>query len=93
MAVGASRSVIFIQLIGEGFILLGVVTLPALLIYANLAQLDVLTATSMDLSMVDRLVYSFLMAFLTLAMMIVAGIVFPAKQAARLNPTEALKDE
>ena len=39
--------------------LLAVVTLPALLIYANLAQLDVLTATSMDLSMVDRLVYSF----------------------------------
>lgn len=93
MAVGASTSVIFIQLIGEGLMLLAVVTLPALLIYANLAQLDVLTATSMDLSMVDRLVYSFLMAFLTLAMMIVAGIVFPAKQAARLNPTEALKDE
>lgn len=93
MAVGASRSVIFIQLIGEGLMLLAVVTLPALLIYANLAQLDVLTATSMDLSMMDRFVHSFLMAFLTLAMMIVVGIIFPAKQAARLNPTDALKDE
>lgn len=93
MAVGASRTVIFIQLIGEGLMLLAVVTLPALLIYVNLGQLDVLTATSMDLPMIDRLVHSFLMAFLTLAMMIVAGIIFPAKQAARLNPTEALKDE
>lgn len=93
MAVGASRTVIFIQLIGEGLILLAVVTLPAVLIYVNLGQLDVLTTTSMDLSMIDRLVHSFLMAFLTLAMMIVAGIIFPAKQAARLNPTETLKDE
>ena len=93
MAVGASRTVIFIQLIGEGLMLLAVVTLPAVLIYVNLGQLDVLTTTSMDLSMIDRLVHSFLIAFLTLAMMIVAGIVFPAKQAARLNPTEALKDE
>lgn len=93
MAVGASRTVIFIQLIGEGLMLLAVVTLPAVLIYVNLGQLDVLTTTSMDLSMIDRLVHSFLIACLTLAMMIVAGIVFPAKQAARLNPTEALKDE
>ena len=93
MAVGASRTVIFIQLIGEGLMLLAVVTLPAVLIYVNLGQLDVLTTTSMDLSMIDRLVHSFLIAFLTLAMMIVAGIIFPAKQAARLNPTEALKDE
>lgn len=93
MAVGASRTVIFIQLIGEGLILLAVVTLPAVLIYVNLGQLDVLTTTSMDLSMIDRLVHSFLIAFLTLATMIVAGIIFPAKQAARLNPTEALKDE
>lgn len=93
MAVGASRTVIFIQLVGEGLMLLAVVTLPAVLIYVNLGQLDVLTTTSMDLSMIDRLVHSFLIASLTLAMMIVAGIVFPAKQAARLNPTEALKDE
>ena len=39
MAVGASRTVIFIQLIGEGLILLAVVTLPAVLIYVNLGQL------------------------------------------------------
>ncbi len=93
MAVGATRRNIFLRLIGEGMVLLVLVILPASLVYVNLAHMDALTATSMTLSATDRFLHSLLAAFLTSVVMIVAGVAFPARQAARLNPTEALKDE
>lgn len=94
MAVGASRSEVFSWLVTEGVILLVVAALPAALVYMNMAHLDILVQTSMkDLSLWDRFAHSFIITLLLLLIMIITGISFPARQAARLNPTDALKDE
>lgn len=94
MAVGASRSEVFSWLVTEGVILLVVAALPAALVYMNMAHLDILVQTSMkDLSLWDRFAHSFIITLLMLLIMIITGISFPARQAARLNPTDALKDE
>ena len=94
MAVGASRSEVFSWLVIEGVILLVVAALPAALVYMNMAHLDILVQTSMkDLSLWDRFAHSFIITLLLLLIMIITGISFPARQAARLNPTDALKDE
>lgn len=94
MAVGASRSVIFSWLVIEGVILLVVAALPSALVYMNMAHLDILVQTSMWwLSPWERFAHSFIITLLLLLIMIIVGISFPAHQAARLNPTEALKDE
>lgn len=94
MAVGASRSVIFSWLVIEGVILLVVAALPSALVYMNMAHLDILVQTSMWwLSPWERFAHSFIITLLLLLVMIIVGISFPAHQAARLNPTDALKDE
>ena len=64
-----------------------------MLIYGNMSYLDVLVATSMRISPFVRFGWSLLFAWLALVVMIVVGIAFPASQAARLRPTEALREE
>lgn len=93
MAIGASKRSIFFQILLEAFILLMLAFVPAVLIYGNMSYLDVLVATSMRISPFVRFGWSLLFAWLALVVMIVVGIAFPASQAARLRPTEALREE
>lgn len=93
MAIGASKRSIFLQILLEGLILLMLAFVPAVLIYGNMSYLDVLVATSMRISPFVRFGWSLLFAWLALVVMIVVGIAFPASQAARLRPTEALREE
>ena len=93
MAIGASKRSIFFQILLEAFILLMLAFVPAVLIYGNMSYLDVLVATSMRISPFVRFGWSLLLAWLALVVMIVVGIAFPASQAARLRPTEALREE
>jgi putative ABC transport system permease protein len=100
---GATPRQIFSRLIGEGMILLLIATVIFTPIYFGLVYTDALS----DIMSVDDIpesgseyfsylatIYgSYLATIAILALIIIAGIWFPARRAMRVQPAEALKDQ
>ena len=92
-ALGSTNKDIFRREIIEGLILLSVATIFAIIIdlnmaYANLNEWhDGVTLES------GRFIFSVLISYLLIALMIVIGIWFPAKKAMKIQPAEALHEE
>lgn len=87
--VGASRRSIFTQLITEGIILQTVVIIPTVIVLVNAWHLDLL---SPDGSL-SRFLLCMLTTWLLTVIMIIAGIWYPAWQAMKVKPAEALHDD
>lgn len=90
---GATGGAIFNRLIGEGLLLLAVVTPVALLIDFNLAHLELNSWRNGTTLEWDRLLACAGISFLLMALMIVIGIAIPAHKAMKVQPAEALHDE
>lgn len=90
---GATRADIFRRLIGEGMILLIVATLIAIPLELILAHYGIIPLEKMLGSNCGTVRFeSMAVTFLTLAVMIVGGMWFPARKAMKVNPATALKD-
>lgn len=92
MAMGSSRGKIRGQLLGEGLLLLGLAAIPALVISVNMVLADVTFTESTDAGWGRFIICSLIVAGL-MALMVVAGIWYPASQAMKVQPAEALHDE
>ncbi len=92
MAMGSSRSRIRSQLLGEGLLLLVVAAIPALIICGNLVMAEAIMTEQADATGLRFAVVS-LFTFFLMSLMVVAGIWFPAVQAMRVKPADALHDE
>lgn len=92
MAMGASRSSIRTQLILEGFLLLTLAAVPAMLICIHIWVADLIFTDPTEAG-TARFVICISMTWLLMAIMTVAGIWFPAKQAMSVLPADALHDE
>lgn len=92
MAMGASRRSIRTQLILKGLHLLALAAVPAIVICANMLVADLILTDPTE-SGTARFVICILLTWLLMAVMTVAGIWFPAKQAMSVQPAEALHDE
>jgi putative ABC transport system permease protein len=91
---GATRSDIFRRMIGEGLVILSVVTIPAICIDMLLAHFELNTAYgAADYFNIGRIIVSALITYALVALMIIAGIGIPAWRAMRLDPAVALHDE
>lgn len=90
---GATRRQVFALLIGEGLLLLSVVTPLALLIDANLAHLELNAYYEGGFLSWDRILLCGGISYLLMALMICFGISIPARRAMRIAPAEALRDE
>ena len=91
---GATRSDIFRRMIGEGLVILSVVTIPAICIDMLLAHFELNTAYgAADYFNIGRIIVSALITYALIALMIIAGIGIPAWRAMRLDPAVALHDE
>ena len=90
---GASRGAVFARLLSEGFLLLLIVTLPALVIDFNLAKLELNAWRNGTTLEWDRLLLCAGATFVLIGLMIAIGIWYPARKAMQVQPAEALHDE
>lgn len=91
VAVGSSRMQLWNRLNSEGLMLLSLAALPAAVICYNIGHLD-LTDGYMEWG-IARFLITFAISYFLMALMILAGIWFPARQAIRIQPAEALREE
>lgn len=99
LAMGSSKKQVFSLLMGEGILLLALVTIPAMIICYNVGIADLtigrtpfIATWPVKWSIIRFLLGSFA-AWVLIALMIVVGIWFPARQAMKIQPAEALHEE
>lgn len=92
LALGSTRRGIFGRLISEGVLLLVLAAVPALLIAFNLGHAEIVEVSRLPFG-VGRFIIGLVVTFLLMTLMIVSGIWFPARQAMKIQPAEALHEE
>lgn len=90
---GATDRNIFIRLLGEGWLLLLLVTPIALVIDYNLANMELNSWRNGTTLEWDRLLLCAVISFVMIALMIAIGIGIPARKAMKVQPADALHDE
>ena len=90
---GATNRAVFARLLSEGFFLLLIVTIPALVIDFNLAKLELNAWRNGTTLEWDRLLLCAGISFVLIGLMIAIGIWYPARKAMQVQPAEALHDE
>ena len=93
MALGSTRKKVRQLMIGEGLALFGLIWIPGMVI-AYLLR-GVVNIFDYTLPLPDGLYFLFISIFATLLMslLIIAGTWYPARQASRINPVDALHYE
>lgn len=89
---GATNSSVFARLVSEGLILLVIATPIAFVIDALLAKYELNTWLN-GYFVWKNIIINASIAFVLMAVMVIAGIYFPALRAMKIQPAEALKDE
>ena len=90
---GATDRAVFARLLCEGFFLLLLVTVPALIIDFNLAYAELNSWHNGTTLEWPRFWLCAAATFVLIALMIAIGIWYPARRAMRVQPAEALHDE
>lgn len=94
---GATRGDIFRRFIGEGMIMLGVATvivIPIEVVFIRYGVIAGLLDSYTEITLSSPEIYQAMgLTTLLLALLIVAGIWFPARKAMNINPADALKDQ
>lgn len=93
MVSGGTRADIFRLLIGEGLLLLTVVTPLALAVDVNLAHFEINTFYDGGFFSWGRMLGCVGVTYLIMALMIAVGIAIPAYRAMRITPALALRNE
>lgn len=92
MAMGSTRLKIRARLLEEGILLLAAASLPAMAVCANMMAADVIFTEATDAGW-GRFAICTLFVFCLMALMVLAGIWYPASRAMKVRPAEALHDE
>lgn len=90
IAVGSTRMQLWYRLNKEGMLLLTLAALPAGVICYNIGNLE--SGGSIEWG-IGRFLITFCVTYLLMGAMILIGIWFPARQAIRIQPAEALREE
>lgn len=91
---GATNGSIFMRLIGEGMLLLAIATIPAIVIDWILTHYEFNAYYgNYGYFTIGRFLLTVAITFILMAVMIIAGIWFPARRAMKVEPSVALADE
>ena len=92
MAMGSSRQKVFSRLMSEGILLLTLAAVPAVIIAFNVGIAELVDVEKLPFGG-GRFLAAVAVTWLLMAVMIVAGIWYPARGAMKVQPAEALHDE
>lgn len=92
MALGSSRIGLWKRLMNEGLMLLVLAFIPALIICISLGKLDIVSTSPQAFTAI-RFIIGAIITLLLMALMIILGIWYPARQAMHIEPAEALHEE
>ncbi|WP_080903473.1 ABC transporter permease [Parabacteroides sp. Marseille-P3160] len=92
MAVGSSRKSVLALMQTEGFCLLLLASIPALIVCINLAAMDIMPTDDMDFTSL-RFLTDTLLTYLLLGVVILFSTWYPAHRSAKTEPAEALHYE
>ena len=90
---GATNRNVFARLMSEGMLLLLIVTPLALAVDFVLANAELNAWRNGTTLETDRFLFCAALAFVSIALMILIGIWYPARRAMKVQPAEALHDE
>lgn len=99
LAMGSTKKQVFRLLAGEGLLLLALITLPAMIICYNIGMAEFTIGRTELISTWPvewgflRFLLGSLGAWFLIALMVLVGIWFPARQAMAIQPAEALHEE
>ncbi|MDL2299440.1 ABC transporter permease [Bacteroides sp. OttesenSCG-928-E20] len=92
LALGCTRKGLRNRLMNEGILLLVLASVPAMVICVNLGVMEAVSVWPQEFTAV-RFIVGTLVTLLLMAGMIVLGIWYPAQQAMKTEPAEALRSE
>lgn len=92
MAMGSSRQGVFLRLMSEGILLLTLAAVPAVIIAFNVGMAELVDVEKLPFGG-GRFLAAVVATWSLMAVMIVAGIWYPARGAMKVQPAEALHDE
>lgn len=92
LAMGSTRWNVFSYYVIEGILMLAFAAVPAIIICVNIQVADLTVHTLMDPT-IGRFIICISLTVLILALIIIVGICFPARQAMCIEPAEALHNE
>ncbi len=92
IAFGSTRGGVFGRLIAEGLLILTVMLVPTLLIALNIGMSELVDVERMSFT-ATRFAIAIAFSWVLMALMIVAGIWYPARKAMNVQPAEVLHDE
>lgn len=92
LAMGASKKSIWNMLLGEGLLLFVLATIPAVFICYHIGNFDIIERWTVVWG-AKRFLSGIFITLVMMPLMIVAGIWYPARQAMKVQPAEALHNE
>lgn len=92
LALGSSRKGIRRLLINEGLLLLILAAIPAAVISLNIGLADLLSVEEMEFT-IERFIAAEIITLILMGSMIIVGVCLPARQAMKIQPAEALREE
>lgn len=94
MAFGSTRKEILRLLVGEGLLLFALVWIPGMVtLYFFEEPLSSAMNAGYGKVEMEFSIWSTVLSTLLMVLLIIAGIWYPARQASRINPVDALRDE
>lgn len=92
LAVGSTRNQILRMMIGEGWLLLSLVAIPAVILCINLAKMEFIGTNIMQINFF-RIFFGLSITYLFMAFVIMLGAWYPAWLSSRIAPADTLRSE
>lgn len=92
LALGSTRKQVLHMMIGEGWLLLTLVAIPAIIICVNLAKMEFVSTNIMDITFL-RIFFCLSLTYLFMALIILLAAWYPAYLSSRIAPADTLRSE